>query len=115
MGGVGGQSEVPYNSVVGNETAYLSVAPPLGASFLLLHGVVGDEYGEYEVSVTPEPPYPLNTTKFDAGTRWTVLDETLFIATLDPEVQYVVEISGDADGAKLLGLSGYTFCVVPSL
>jgi hypothetical protein len=44
-----------------------------------------------------------------------VLDETLFIATLDPEVQYLVEISGDADGAKLLGLSGYTFCVVPSL
>ncbi|CAK9781382.1 hypothetical protein CC85DRAFT_310712 [Cutaneotrichosporon oleaginosum] len=109
-GGVGGQPQFDYSSIISNNTASVSLYPPKGSNYFYLNGTVGNAYGLYTVLIDPAPPYPRNDNTFNASNSWDVLGELLYFTPLDPDVEYKITVTGDEDVNKYLGLNSWMYC-----
>ncbi|CAK9782017.1 hypothetical protein CC85DRAFT_288387 [Cutaneotrichosporon oleaginosum] len=110
IGGIGGQPVIPYPTIWANESASVQVTLPASSTMLEINGTVGPGYGRYTVEVNPPPPQLLGTNTFDAHRRYVALNETMYINSLDPAVNYTFTITGDEDPTKILGLVAWKAC-----
>ncbi|BEI92752.1 uncharacterized protein CcaverHIS019_0503800 [Cutaneotrichosporon cavernicola] len=110
FGGVGGQPIIDYTSVVANNTPSVKLLPPKGSNYFYLNGTVGNVYGQYSVDIEPTPPYPRQENTFNASNSWDVPGELFYYTPLDPNVDYIVTVTGDQDITKYLGLNSFMYC-----
>ncbi|KAL1413499.1 hypothetical protein Q8F55_001273 [Vanrija albida] len=100
--------ETPYPHLLGTNTSTLAFAVPANTSLLLLNGTTGPDKGVYVVALTPPPPLAEASVNVDAQSKWTdpVL---LYLAALDPAVQYTVALSSSVLGGwtEVEGRQGY--------
>lgn len=85
-----------HDHAIGTSLASVTVTVPQNSSFVLLTGTVGPENGLISTKWNVKP----SSVKYPVFQTYNPYEsvESIFMATLDPTVQYQVEIIGDAPG-----------------
>jgi len=87
---------VTHDHAVGSSKASVKFDVPQNSSFILLSGTVGPDNGLLSTDWNVKPP-SLKVTVFATYNPY-VSAENIFMASLDPEVQYTVTMSSDGPG-----------------
>lgn len=89
----------------------LSATLPPNTSYVILNGTTGGDHGSYTVTLDPAPPLGNATyTRAASFNNWpnTTYGATLFVAPLDPAVQYKLEVASSEGPMGIQGVRLYS-------
>lgn len=102
--GLNGESNTKYSQLMGQSGARIQMTVPANTSFVMVNGTSCVNCGITRMLWDPPLPYWSHKTWVEAlmwNPYW-VMDSIVHVATLDPTVQYTLDIMGETDPQYLV-------------